>query len=158
MTALLPVVPAELIEEAPDLADLFVFQRHPLATLPAWLHPHARQLLNEQGLPREAAPYLSFFDAERAAEVSAALPAPGWAIGHDGGGNVLAIDAASGEVVMWDHDNGDARVFANRDLLCFAECLCGYYRCMETRQAFPQVVAKIDPRAMAEGGFWLSRY
>lgn len=158
LTALLPALPPELLEEEPDLADLFAFQRHPLETLPAWLAPHARRLLSEQGLPRQAAPYLSFFDAERAIEVSALLPEPGRALGHDGGGNVLAVDAASGEVVLWDHDNGDARMFVNRDLLRFAECLCEFPYGVESRQAFLQAVAEIDPDAVAEGAFWASEY
>ncbi|WP_312735555.1 SUKH-4 family immunity protein [Stenotrophomonas sp.] len=158
LTARLPAVPAELLEEAPDLADLFAFQRYSLETLPAWLGPHARRLLSEQGLPRQAAPYLSFFDAERAVEVSALLPEPGRALGHDGGGNVLAIDAASGEVVLWDHDNGDARMFVNRDLLRFAECLCEFPYGAQSRQAFLQAVAQIDPGAVAEGAFWASEH
>lgn len=158
LTALLPAVPAELLEEEPDLADLFAFQRHPLETLPAWLGPDARRLLSEQGLPRQAAPHLSFFEAERAVEVSAMLPEPGRALGHDGGGNLLAIDAASGEVVLWDHDNGDARMFVNRDLLRFAECLCEFPYGLESKQAFLQAVAQIDPEAVAEGAFWPSGY
>ncbi len=154
LMALLPAMPVELIQEEPDLADLYAFQCHRLEALPSWLDARARQLLSEQGLPRQAAPFLSFFDGERAGELSASLPAPGLAIGHDGGGNLLAIDAGSGEVVMWDHDNGDARVFVNRDLLHFAACLCEFPYFVEDPAGFLPVVADIDPQAAAEGSFW----
>jgi len=158
LMALRPTIPIELIEEDPSLADFYAFQLHPLETLPAWLDPNARRMLSEQGLPCQAAPYLSFFDAGRASGISTSLPALGLAIGHDGGGNLLAIDAASGEVVMWDHDNDDARVFVNRDVLRFAACLCEVPHGMDNPQGFLQAVAKIDPAAAAKQAFWPSQY
>lgn len=157
LMALRPKIPIELIEDDPSLADFYAFQLHPLETLPAWLDTNARRMLSEQGLPSQATPYLSFFDAGRASRISTSLPALGLAIGHDGGGNLLAIDAASGEVVMWDHDNDDARVFVNRDLPRFASCLCEVPRGIHNRQGFLQAVANIDPAAAAKEAFWPSQ-
>lgn len=155
-TAGLPDVPAELLDEDPDLADLFVFEVYPPQLLPAWLGARARQLLQQHGLPRNAAPGLSFFAPAQALAVSAQLPAPGLAIGRDGAGNLLAVEAATGEVVMLDHDNDDARVYVNRDLVQFAHCLCAFTSHGTHSPAFLQAVADLDPPAVADGAFWSS--
>lgn len=132
-----------------------------------------KQFLIQAGLPRSAAPFLTFEHVEEG------LPPiwnmwgsiEGWSekdilrlqryylIGQDGGGNAVCIDTENkGYVVLLDHeDNFRTSQFVNSSVFHLAECLLSYRDRMNDRMNTEQVkkeFERIDADAIGEGNFW----
>jgi len=152
--ASLPDIPAEL-----DLR-LDEFIQFDPAALPSSLPMDDAQLLVAQGLPRDAPPFLSFcaYSPTDAADLRQGfgIPESCFPIGHNGSGDVLAIDLETREVVYFNHDNHNARVFINSSLCQFAESLCIYQEHHHRRaiRAALSAIAAIDPAALHQGSMW----
>jgi hypothetical protein len=151
--AALPEVPADL-----DLhLDEFVeFERADLSRLAS----EDADLLKRQGMPRAAAPNLSFeaYSPEEMDELlqSSGLPDSFIPIGHNGSGDIVAIDTKSREIIYINHDADDVRVFINSSLQQFAESLC-IYREHLTRQELQEclgAIRRVDAAAVAAGAMW----
>jgi hypothetical protein len=115
-----------------------------------------------QGLPRDASPFLSFAaytqdEIEQRLETFA-LPQNIFPIGHNGSGDILAIDKDSGEVVYFNHDANNLRVFINSSLLQFAECLCVYQEHLisEKMRQCIVAIAAVDSAAALTSSMWNS--
>jgi SUKH-4 immunity protein len=152
---------------------------HAPEALAGWgFEPVTRDLLATMGLPRRAAPYLSF--EAHLARVDAAYGAePGFApfvqLGTDGAGNPIVLNRAANDRVEWlDHDDGFASHYVNRSLLALARSLVAYHRFVqdllatrgedayldadftdEQLAALKQSLAEADGQPGAEQGFWL---
>ncbi len=141
----------------------------------------AQAFLSEAGLPKDAAPFLTF-----SAPDSGELPtvAAQWnqpeafasyrVVGSDGSGNPIALDENNnGEVVLLDHENKFARVLVNTSIQQLAESLLAYRKLVKdtqnelgedafldgktsltARMALRSELAKIDQAAMNAGCFW----
>jgi hypothetical protein len=140
-----------------------------------------KAFLIQAGLPKDAAPFLTF-EAPKSGELPTV--AEQWkltneferfrAIGFDGSGSPIALDdEANGEVVCLDHDNRFARVLVNKSVRQLAESLLAYRRMIKDSQAefgedafldgktspavrrgLRQALTSIDPAAMKPGCFW----
>jgi hypothetical protein len=97
--------------------------------------------LREVGLPRSAAPFLSFADND---EINIPTVTDLWGvrgfsqyrvIGANGNGDPIAIDTANGEIVYLNHDNAFQRVFINSSVIKLAEALLACYRLIAEAQA-----------------------
>jgi hypothetical protein len=140
-----------------------------------------KAFLREAGLPKDAAPFLTF-----GVPVSGELPtvAEQWslakefqryrAIGSDGCGNPIALDdRQDGEVVYLDHENRFARVLVNQSVRQLAESLLAYRKFVKDTQAafgqfafldgkispaarndLRQELTRIDQPAVKSGCFW----
>ncbi|QJI38584.1 SUKH-4 family immunity protein [Pseudomonas sp. ADAK13] len=151
--AALPFVPPEL-----DLClgEFVVYEAGQVSALA----PQDSQFLLKQGLPRDAAPFLSF-EAYSASQIAHRLTVYGlsndyFPLGHNGSGDVLAIDRRSREVVCFNHDFDNERVFINATLMQFAQCLCLFQehlrdgridRCLAE-------IERVDPAAAVPGAMW----
>ncbi|MBN2978746.1 SUKH-4 family immunity protein [Pseudomonas lactucae] len=128
--------------------------------LPDRLVREDSSLLAAQGLPRDAAPFLSFY-AYLQAEIESrvqnfGLPESYFPIGHNGSGDVVAIDMDSRHVIYFNHDRYNERVFINSSLPQFAESLCIYQEHL-TKEAMDNcldAIATIDSRAVDLGSMW----
>ena len=114
------------------------------------------------GLPRVAAPFLSF-RVYTGGEIASlrqerSLPNDCFPIGQTGAGDLLVIDLSSGNVVYLNHDSSNRPVFVNSSLPKFYESLCIYRehltaKDMKTRS---MAIRSIDPQACASGAMWHS--
>jgi hypothetical protein len=129
----------------------------------------SRGFLRFQGvaLPVDAAPYLSFEEAERGPLLWELYgPADHWsapdrerlgayrAIGSDGAGNPICVEICSGLVWLLDHeDQFKTRQFVNTSVAQLAECLLA--RMGEKRAGeFRKAVSAVDQAALAPETFW----
>ncbi len=97
------------------------FYQFPEATLEGHgLRQEDRDTLLWVGLPKQAAPFLSFADYPALDD----LPPGFYPIGSDGCGSNLCIELGSSNVVLLDHDFGMKKIFVNSSLAKFLECLC----------------------------------
>jgi hypothetical protein len=111
-----------------------------------------KQRLIEVGLPKSAAPYLSFgpetwgFDG---------LPPGYFVIGANGSGDPICINEESGEIVCFNHDEDMSRQLANSSLERFQECLCLFqeYRSAGALSECFAAMRAVDP-SLEESGFW----
>jgi hypothetical protein len=152
--ASLPTVPAGY-----DL-HLDAFVVYDSGTLPARLAKEDAEFLAIQGLPRQAPPFLAFY-AYSQPEIesfkrSFAIPESCFPIGHNGSGDALVIYMDSREVVYFNHDNYDDRVFINSSLPQFAESLCIYQEHVRKRAMANclDAITTIDSRAAGLGTMW----
>ncbi|MGY0653039.1 SUKH-4 family immunity protein [Luteimonas sp. A537] len=119
-------------------------------------------LLLEQGLPRDASPFLTFYaysqpEIESRKEVFG-IPESCFPIGHNGSGDVLVVDTDTREIIYFNHDNHNVRVLINSSLPQFAESLCIYQEHL-TKGAVGvcmAAIAAIDTRAVIQGSMWQS--
>ncbi|WP_459749120.1 SUKH-4 family immunity protein [Pseudomonas sp. 3A(2025)] len=138
------------------LDEFVVYERDLLASLAV----QDADFLVEQGLPCDAAPFLSFAaytEAQRTHRLSVfGIGDDYFPIGHNGSGDVLAIERSSREVVYLNHDFNNERVFINSTLLQFAECLCIFQEHLrDNRMAFCLTeIERIDPAAARPGTMW----
>jgi len=131
------------------------------------------------GLPRSAAPFLSFGNQD---ELKLPTLKELWRvsdglnyriIGSTGNGDPIAINASMpGEIVYLNHDNQFQRVFMNSSVVQLAEALVGYQRMInqaisangpdayldgdiptEALALFVALLDRVDPLALA-GGMW----
>jgi len=145
------------------------------------IHDDDKAFLVQAGLPKSAAPFLSF-EAPSFGELLTiaqqySLPEEFdryRAIGFDGGGSPIAIDEeAGGEVVCLDHEDRFARMFMNESIRQLAESLLGYRKLVQdtlaefgengyldgkaspsARKALRQELKRIDQAALKAGCFW----
>ncbi|WP_290595028.1 SMI1/KNR4 family protein [Arenimonas sp. SCN 70-307] len=150
----LPAVPPDL-----DLRfdEFVVFDAN---VIPVRLAKEDSCLLEDHGLPRDAAPFLSFH-AYSQPEIESrkrhfGIPESYFPIGHNGSGDILAIDTDSREVVYFNHDNHNQRVFINSSVRQFAESLCIYQEHLGNRTMADclRAIAAIDARAATTGSMW----
>ncbi len=153
-TASCPPVPEDLDIEYP------VFLALPGEVLDALQVREAdRALLRDVGLPRDAPPFLTFEYGLVPLPVLdprlGPVCAPFRALGHDGAGNVISVDARDGRVVLHDHDREMLEVFVNSSVLQLAAALCLY---QEGRKdgltTFLEELAAVDLKAAGIGTFW----
>ena len=150
----LPAVPPDLDLR---LNEFVVFDAN---VIPVRLAKEDSCLLVEHGLPRDAAPFLSFH-AYSPSEIDShkqhfGTPESYFPIGHNGSGDILAIDTDSREVVYFNHDNHNQRVFINSSVRQFAESLCIYQEHLG-KGAMANclgAIAAIDTRAATTGSMW----
>ncbi|MGB4810898.1 MAG: SUKH-4 family immunity protein [Methylophilaceae bacterium] len=148
-----PPVPPELNLHLDEFVE---FSQHNLSSLAQ----EDRAFLASQGLPRDASPFLSFAaysQAEIAERIETfALTTNLFPIGHNGSGDVIAIDKSSREVVYFNHDMYNLRVFINSSLPLFAECLCIYQEHLHNKKMHSCLMAieTIDMAAARTDGMW----
>lgn len=149
----LPSLPAEL-----DLGldEFVVYARSELSSIAA----QDADFLVEQGLPCDAAPFLSFAaytESQRTHRLSVfGLCDDYFPIGHNGSGDIVAIDRVSREIVYLNHDFNNERVLINSTLLQLAECLCVFQEHLrDNTMAFCLTqIERIDPAAAVPGTMW----
>ncbi|MHA6195670.1 SMI1/KNR4 family protein [Pseudomonas wadenswilerensis] len=129
-------------------------------SLPTCLPREDSSFLTTQGLPCDAAPFLSFY-AYSQSEIESrlkifGLPESCFPIGHNGSGDVVAIDMDSRQVVFFNHDFHNERVLINSSLPQFAESLCIFKEHFENKSMADCLVAiaAIDPQAAEPGSMW----
>jgi hypothetical protein len=117
-----PKPPAELNI---DLAEFVEFDGDVLDGVD--LSERDKEFLATAGLPKSAAPFLSFhaWGEEDQASIGG-IPAGSsvFALGHNAYGDAIVIDLHSGEVVYFNHDRNMERVFVNSNVAKLAESLC----------------------------------
>ena len=118
------------------------------------------EFLVEQGLPDSAAPFLSFAvysgtEATRRRTIFGVADHY-FPLGHTGSGDVLALDSQTREVVYFNHDFNNQRVFINATLQLFAQCLCVFQQHLRdsTMARCLDEIGRIDPVAAAAGSMW----
>jgi len=118
-------------------------------------------------LPDEAAPCLSFKDADKAVPICSVYDAVDqWSaleterltefrvIGSDGSGNPICTCQSESSVVLLDHeDRFRSTQFVNSSIDRLAECLLAYMG-EQDHDAFCEAVQRIDPPALFMGSFW----
>lgn len=151
--AVLPSTPPELDL---DFAEFIAFNPSDLAGMPA----EEAGFLLKQGLRRDAPPFLSF-EAYSAPEIVRRLTIFGIAdhyypLGHTGSGDVLVLDQETREIVYFNHDADNARVFINSTLLQFARCLCIFQAHLRdaTLEHCLANIQQVDPAAAEPGTMW----
>ena len=124
------------------------------------LHPDDVTFLVSGGLPRQAAPFLSFsaYSASELHELHSLYDMPTFLfpLGANGSGDALGIDVKSREVVYLNHDDHMRRVFVNSSVSQFAHTLCLYQEALIagiTHSVLSQI-ASIDPFAAAPDAMW----
>jgi hypothetical protein len=162
-----------------DDVPLLRFPKKALERLP--LSDEDRAFLAQAGLPKDAAPCLTFEvpESEELPTVSDQWKQPKSfltyrVIGFDGCGNPIALDEnTNGEVVYLDHENKFARVLVNRSIRQLAESLLAYRKLVKdtqeefgedafldgktsraARNALRDELTGIDAAAMKSGCFW----
>jgi len=136
-------------------------------TLPS----EAKYFLVEGGLPKSAAPFLSFEDVAKGLlriwQVYGTATPQFWKdedrrrlqsfciIGSDGVGNPICLDEQNnGRVVLLDHeDNFRTITFMNSGIPELAECLLAFRDTPNQAQLIEEL-QRIDPTCMSEGCFW----
>ncbi len=138
----------------------------------------------EAGLPKAAAPFLSFADGSDDAYTAIAKledqydldiePNKYVVIGSDGGGNPVAVNTQKDDVIEWlDHEDYFAPSYFNRSMECLLSFLiiyrdfiqeitehngpAAYFDASFTDDqydALKQRMIDIDPDAVNENGFW----
>lgn len=113
--------------------------------------------LTKVGLPRSAAPFLSFGSKY---EINIPTLSELWGvndgsryrvIGSNGSGDPVAIDTTNtGEVVYLNHDNDFQRVFINSTVMQLAEALLAYHRLIAEAQAANGPEAYLDGKVPSE--------
>lgn len=151
--AVLPSMPPEL-----DLNfdEFIAFNPSDVACIPV----QEAEFLLKHGLPRDAAPFLSF-EGYSAEEIVRRLTIFGIAeryypLGHTGSGDVLALDRETREIVYFNHDADSARVFINSTLIQFARCLCIFQAHLrdDTMEHCLANIRHVDPAAAEPGTMW----
>jgi hypothetical protein len=140
-----------------------------------------KKILVQVGLPKEAAPWLTFQVPESGGVPTVAeewdLPKEFRSfrlIGSDGSGNPIALDQdGHGEVVYLDHENRFARVLMNTSIRQLLESLLAYRKFVKdslaevgesaflngqtsvvARMELRQELIRIDAAGMNRGNFW----
>jgi hypothetical protein len=140
-----------------------------------------KEFLLQAGLPKSAAPFLTF-DGPDSSELPTVAEQWGLAkeflqyreIGSDGSGNPIALDQRKhGEVVYLDHENRFARVLVNKSIRRLAESLLAYRKVVKdtlaefgedafldgktsaaARKELREELTRIDAAAIKPGCFW----
>lgn len=151
----LPAVPPELDLRLDEFVRFEANNLHLLAQ-------EDTEFLITQGLPRQASPFLSFSafsetEIQELIEMSA-LQSHYFPIGQNGSGDLVAIDLDSREVVYFNHDSNNCRIFINSTVSQFAECLCIYQEHLIANKMVNclAVIGKIDGKSVVEGNMWNS--
>ncbi|WP_209569899.1 SMI1/KNR4 family protein [Herbaspirillum sp. 1130] len=118
--------------------------------------------LERHGLPCDASPFLSFsaYSPSQIAQSieTFALPPHYLPIGNNGAGDIIAIDEDSRQVVYFNHDAHNLRVFINSTVNQFAECLCVFQEHLrsETMSSCLTEIEGIDAAAANVNTMWHS--
>ncbi|MGG4774060.1 SUKH-4 family immunity protein [Paenalcaligenes sp. Me52] len=150
----LPQTPPEL--DLP-LDAFIVFESE---SLPDDMGADAKQLLLAEGLPESAPPFLSFStystDDIESLRAFGDIPASFFPLGQTAYGDLLGIDTDTKEIVYFNHDNNNQRVFINTSLAQFLECLCAYQEHLhaETRTSPLDAIEQVDAPAAQPGTMW----
>lgn len=149
----LPETPPELNLQ---LDEFIVFESESLSGIDA----SSKRLLLENGLPRCAPPFLAF-SSSLCKEIESlrecgAIPEHFFPFGQNAYGDLLGIDTATKEIVYFNHDDQNRRVFINSTLIQFLECLCIYQEYLRSEAARSSLgaIEKIDPAAAKQGTMW----
>ena len=117
-------------------------------------------LLASQGLPQDAAPFLNFraWTPEQINDYChhGAVPPSCLPIGHNGSGDIIAVEGSTRAVVYFNHDARNQRIFINSSVRQFAECLCLYREHMTARNMAQCLAAveQVDAAAALSGTMW----
>jgi hypothetical protein len=130
------------------------------------LDADSRHLLTESGLPRSAAPCLSFDDTAQLPRIWEVFASGQWdnqqkarlfqhrVLGSDGAGNPICVDETTGEVWLLDHEDWfRTRQFFNTTVAQLAECLL-IYRGVSGVDVLGQAIQRVDAPALSDGSFW----
>jgi hypothetical protein len=119
-----------------------------------------KALLLDPGLPRDAAPFLTFGDGlppMREVQPHLGPEFDGFlCLGSNGCGDTIVVHEADGRVVYHNHDRHMEEVFINSSIFQLAESLCLYQegRMGDWPFDFLQAVKAVDARAAEEGCMW----
>lgn len=132
LRAALPEIPPDLDF---DPGEFVVFDEDVLAS--SELRPEDRDFLLEAGMPCSSAPFLDFhahaLSRSEVEKLRMVLPEGSYfPIGFNNYGDIIVIDCPFREVVYFNHDFDNLRVFINSSLETFAESLCVYRECLTT--------------------------
>ena len=148
--------------------------------VPCGLSPDTLQFLADAGLPKSAAPFLSFSSPSKSkfVPVSQSWPLTDdydhlLEIGSNGSGDPICIDPSTGKICYLNHDDRFDRVFINSSVLALAHSLLAFRHLVRETQArngedafldgnipadlqewFRMTVAEADPDAMRDDNFW----
>jgi len=116
------------------------------------------QFLSTGGLPKSAKPFLSFGLCERLRPVPAEFGEAGncsglRALGHDGAGNPIALEAKSGRVLWLDHERRYIPKFVNSSVAKLAATLLAV-QTSKTEADSLRGIADVDADAMKDDSFW----
>jgi hypothetical protein len=125
-----------------------------------------KAILTISGLPKDAAPFLSFgfqkkSDILKSMGREFGLPDDVCSrykmIGFNGSGDMICInDSGDGAVVYLNHDRNMEVVFMNSGVVKLAECLCLFHEFQQSKDgdACRRAIRKVDPKAMGDQSFW----
>jgi hypothetical protein len=122
-----------------------------------------KEFLTVSGLPKSAAPFLSFGPSgkiflRRMSELGLSDDFRRYrVIGFNSCGDVICIDEeADGMVIYLNHDLNIKIVFVNSSVGRLSSCLCVYAEFIKDRDGgrCAAAIRQIDPGAMDEGAFW----
>ena len=143
------------------LADLTAFVSFDKAVLKRYgLGTAEVRFLTSAGLPRDAAPFLSFsvYSEGRLESLyeNGFCPRSLYLLGGNSSGDPLGIELPSHAVVYLNHDNGMNRVLINSSLAKFAESLAWYQELRHSRELHTLLerIAVFDPPAISAGTMW----
>jgi hypothetical protein len=150
------------LEEFCSLRD---FRAEDLTQLP--LHEEAITFLLANGLPTDAAPYLSLAHARTIFRPLSDVwntPDSGGVLANflclysDGAGNPICVDRRDSTVVWLDHDDHFASSsYVNSGLVTFSEFLLAAQRRTSQLPVDPALEV-LDPRAFRDEAFWVRQY
>jgi hypothetical protein len=131
-----------------------------------------KQFLANCGLPESAAPFLSFVTRLAEPPTVQVETEQFVVIGSNGSGDPIVL-SADGEVSFLNHDNNFSKHYINKDVQTLAATLLAYRSLIrqvqeqcgpdswldsnvpsETVDAFGEMIAAADPRALETGSMW----
>ncbi|MFM2600156.1 hypothetical protein [Vibrio fortis] len=151
----------EALPEVPAGIDIGLgeFVTYDKSTLTV-LERESSDFLHEVGMPVCASPFLNF-NSYSSYEISElyeleVLTESYYPIGSNGSGDILAIDIKSNEIVYFNHDCNNERVFINSSLDKLAESLCIFQLCLTNScmNQCSELIRKVDPSAIQVNTMW----
>ncbi|MFW2178254.1 MULTISPECIES: hypothetical protein [unclassified Moraxella] len=151
LAILLPSIPDELAELKEELSEFIYWDDSQFQD--DYQAKDSIKFLVEQGLPRQASPYLGFKNYHQSdimqIQQNSNLQSHHFPIGADGSGNVIFVDMADGQIYLSDHDNNDEVIFINNSLEQLGKCICGYdkgYKSLKDLMMYQAIDNKIGER------------
>lgn len=155
-----PQTPEDLIDEDENEDEFVQFSDQLVASLT--INEQDKRILSEVGLPRMAAPYLSFdnlYGLERLDHIIKSLGekyAPYRVLGITGSGDFICLDVRNNRIVYHNHDDNMHEIVVNSSVAQLAISLCLYAEAFygENKSDFISEIKSIDPIAGNEGSMW----